>query len=366
MTRAGELYLAAGVDFEGSVPMIGMGFVGAGMVGQLAHISNFVDLPGCQVRAIAELRPELGRQAADRFQIDRVYSSHKELLADPDVDAVVVVTRRAATGPIVRDVLNANKHVLSEKPMAPTLELAQSLVTAAQAAHRKYAIGFMKRHDAGVQRAKKLVDELRESGELGRIILLRGYCFGGEFAVGGADFAMTKEVRPEGLGLWPLAPDWVPQSLAADYAWFLNVFVHDLNLLRFFANKTPQVTAVDLRRPNGRLALFDFGDFPGVLEMAEVGFHEWQEGIEILFEKGSLRVELPPPLLRNVPARIELCYAGERKETVRPDVPWSWAFRRQAEAFLADIAANREPIASGKDSLEDMILVEQIWRRRLG
>jgi predicted dehydrogenase len=345
--------------------MIGIGFVGAGMIGQLAHISNFVDLAGCQVRAIADLRPELCRQAAERFQIDRVYPSHKELLADPDIDAVVVVTRRCATGPIVRDALNAGKHVLSEKPMAPTRELAQSLVDAAAAAGRKYVVGFMKRHDAGVQRAKKLLDGFVQSGELGRIILMRGYCFGGEFLVGSADFAMTEEARPEGLELWPVAPDWVPLSLAADYAWFLNVFVHDLNLLRFFAGKTPQVNAVDLRRPNGRLALFDFGDFPGVLEMAEVGFREWQEGIEVIFEKGRLRVELPPPLLRNVPARIELCYGGERKETVRPEIPWSWAFRRQAEAFVADIAADREPIASGRDSVADMVLLEDIWRRHL-
>ena len=346
--------------------MIGIGFVGAGMIGQLAHIGNFVDLPGCKVCAIAELRPELGRQAAERFEINRLYPSHKELLADPDVDAVVVVTRRPATGPIVRDALNAGKHVLSEKPMAPSRELAQSLVDAAAAANRKYAVGFMKRHDAGVQRAKKLFDDLKASGELGRIILMRAYCFGGEFLVGGADFTMSEEVRPEGLELWPSAPDWVPQPLAADYAWFLNVFVHDVNLLRFFAGATPQVTAVDLRRANGRLAMLDFGDFPGVLEMAEIGFREWQEGVEILFERGRLRVELPPPLLRNSPARIELCYGSDRKDTVRPDVPWSWAFRRQAEAFLRDIAEDREPLASGRDSLEDMTLVEQIWRRHLG
>jgi predicted dehydrogenase len=346
--------------------MIGMGFVGAGMIGQLAHISNYIDLPGCRVRAIADLRPELGRQAAERFQIDRVYSSHKELLADPDVDAVVVVTRRPATGPIVRDALNAGKHVLSEKPMAPSCELARSLVDTAAAANRKYAVGFMKRHDAGVQHAKKLLDALIHSGELGRIILMRAYCFGGEFLVGSTDFAMSGEVRPEGLELWPIAPDWLPQAMASDYAWFLNVFVHDLNLLRFFSNKTPQVTAVDLRSPNGRLVLLDFGDFSGVLEMAEVGFHDWQEGVEILFEKGRLRVELPPPLLRNMPARIELCYRGERKDIVRPDIPWSWAFRRQAEAFITDISADREPIASGRDSIEDMVLVEQIWRRHLG
>jgi len=344
--------------------MIGVGFVGAGMIGQL-HIGNFLDLPGCRMCAVAELRPDLGRQAAERFRINRLYPSHRELLADPEVDAVVVVTQRDATGPIVRDALNAGKHVLSEKPMAPTRALAQGLVDAAAAARRKYVVGFMKRHDAGVQCAKTMFDELRETNELGPLILMRAYCFGGEFAIGTHDFAMTKEARPEGLEVWPLAPDWLPQSMTADYAWFLNVFVHDINLIRYFAGSTPEVTAVDLRRPNGRLAMFDFGDFPGILEMAEVGFHEWQEGIEILFEKGRLRVQLPPPLLRNVPAQVELCRGGDRNDVIRPQAPWSWAFRRQAEAFVADIAHDREPIASGKDALEDMTLAEEIWRRHV-
>jgi predicted dehydrogenase len=346
--------------------MIGIGVVGAGMIGQLAHIANFTDLPGCDVRAVAELRPELGRHAVERFKIPVLYPTHRELVADPSIDAVVVVTRRPATGPIVRDALMAGKHVLSEKPMAPTLDRAQSLVEAAAAASRKYAIGFMKRHDAGVQRAKELFDALIASNELGRVVLMRAYCFGGEFAGGRGDFTMTEEARPEGLELWPIAPAWLPEAMAADYAWFLNVFVLDVNLLRLFAGRTPDVTAVDLRRSNGRFVLFDFGDFPGVLEMAEVGFHEWQEGIEILFEKGRLRVELPAPLVRNNPARIELWRGGNRDEIVRPTVPPSWAFRRQAEAFVNDIAGDREPIASGRDSLHDMSLIEQIWRRHLG
>ena len=78
----------------------------------------------------------------------------------------------------------------------------------AGAAKRKYAIGFMKRHDAGVQEAKKLLESLKNSGELGRIVLMRAYCFGGEFTVGSANFAMTEEIRPQGLELWPEAPDW--------------------------------------------------------------------------------------------------------------------------------------------------------------
>jgi predicted dehydrogenase len=344
------------------VKPLGIGFVGAGMIGQVAHLANYLSLPGCRVIALAELRPELGRLAAARFGVRKVYESHSALLADNEVEAVVVVTRRPATGPVVLDALEAGRHVLSEKPMAHTVEQAARLADAAQRRDLRYAVGFMKRHDAGAQQAKVLVDKLRTSGELGRILMVRAYCYGGEFKANPADFVMTNETRPDGLSTWPEAPDWLPPALAQDYAWFLNVFVHDLNILRYLTGIEPKVASVDLTRRNGRMVTFDCGEFPAVLEMAEIGSIEWREGVEILFEHGRLSVQFPSPLARDVPARVELTRG--RESTTVP-VPKSWAFRRQAEAFVADIAAKREPLAGGRDSIGDLRLAAAIWRRHL-
>lgn len=349
-----------------SVKPIGIGFVGAGMVGQVAHIANYIGLEGCRLVALAELRPELGRRAAARFGIGRLYQSHRELLADKEVDAVVIVTRQAAQGPVTLDSLESGRHVLSEKPMAHTVEHALRLAEAAKRRDLRYAVGFMKRHDAGAQRAKALLDELRASGELGRILLMRAWCYGGEFRSGTGDFVMTDEPRPAGLATWPSAPDWVPAESTADYAWFLNVFLHDLNIMRFLAGDEPQVRAVDLSRRNGRLVTLDFAQFPAVLEMAEIPFPDWQEGVEILFERGRLTLEFRSPLLRNVPAHVELERAGERQQLEIPRVPWSWAFHRQAEAFVSDVASRREPLASGADSVGDLRIAEAIWSKHLG
>lgn len=86
------------------------------------------------------------------------------------------------------------------------------------------------------------------------------------------------------------------------------------------------------------------------------------EGVEIVFEKGKLNVELPPSLLKNYPARVSL-YRGEGLEqTITYDSGWSWAFKRQAEAFVSDVREKRQSLASGYDSLEDMRLIESIWQ----
>lgn len=345
---------------------VGLGFVGAGMVGQVAHLGNYVDLPGCKVVALAELRPELGRKVAAKFGVRKVYQSHRELLADNEVEAVVVVTRPQAHGPIVLDALEAGRHVLSEKPIAHTVDQAMRLVDAAERRNLRYAVGFMKRHDAGSQQAKASLDQLRKSGELGRIVLMRAWCFGGEFRCGTTDFVMTDEARPDGLSTWPSAPDWIPTASVPDYASFLNVFIHDLNMLRFLAGSEPRVRAVDFERENGRLVMLDFGEFPAVLEMAQIASRDWQEGVEVVFERGRLVLQFSSPMLRNSPARVELTRASERQETILPGVPWSWAFRRQAEAFVADIRTGRDPLACGRDAVCDLRLAETIWRRYVG
>jgi predicted dehydrogenase len=148
-----------------------------------------------------------------------------------------------------------------------------------------------------------------------------------------------------------------------DYAWFLNVFVHDINLLRFLMGSTPAVTGVDLNRPNGRLVTFDFGECPAILEMAEIPFAHWDEGVEILFEGGALRLRLQSPLIQ-APALVELHVAGQAPVPVNTGS--GWAFRAQAAAFVAEIAEGRPALAGGEDSLDDLRLVEAIWRRHLG
>jgi len=337
--------------------------IGAGMVGQLAHLANFVRIPGCRVTAVAELRPRLGALTAKQFGVPEVFDSHHDMLAADVIDAAVVVTRRPATGPVVLDVLNAGKHVLSEKPMAHTTEQARRLVDAAVRGRLIYSIGFMKRHDAGTAAAKQRLSELIANGDLGRVILMRGWCFCGDFNICSGGFVMTDEKRPEGLELWPSAPDWIPKELHEDYAWFLNVFVHDVNILRYFAGQALEVRSVDLSRRNGRVAIFDSGSYPVILEMGEQTGTVWNEGLEIQFERGRLTIEFPSPLLESKAANVVLVSGNA---TTRIEAAPSWSFRRQAEAFVADIAGNRPPLASGADSIADLVLVESIWRMHLG
>src|SRR4051794_12355577 len=216
------------------------------MVGQMCHLANFAANPTCRVVAIADLRPDLAAAAAQKFDIARVYGTHRALLADSEVSAVVVVTKRRATGPIVLDALNSGRHVLSEKPMAYTTAQAVSLTEAARRHKLVYSIGYMKRHDAGVARAIAELARLRADQSLGRIVGARGWCFGGNTGRSQDNFVMTGEVRPDGLELWRDGPDGMRGAMRRGENNFLSVFSHITNLPRYVlgASRTGAESAV--------------------------------------------------------------------------------------------------------------------------
>lgn len=340
---------------------LGIGLIGAGMIGQMCHLAPLLAVPGCRVVALAELRPELGRRAAARFGVPTVYKDHHDLLADPAVEAVVVVTRRNATGPLVLEALSAGRHVLSEKPMAHRARDARRLVEAARGRDLTYAIGCMKRHDGGVILARTLVTDARRDDRYGRLLMVRGWCWAGATGSFGDGFEMTEESRPAGLALWPSGPDWLPETLHGRYDWFLNVNVHLLNLVRYVTGATPKVVTADFSHETGATICLDFGPYPGVLTFSETGGEDWHEGLELVFERAVMRLDLPAPFRRDRMARVTL--NGEH-QTV-PEALAGWAFQRQAAAFVADVLAGREPIASGADSVNDLDMAEAAWRLAL-
>jgi predicted dehydrogenase len=339
----------------------GIGIIGTGMVGQMCHLANFVSNPACRVAAIADLRPDLAAAAAARFGVSRVYHTHRQLLDDPDVSAVVVVTRRRATGPIVLEALRRGRHVLSEKPMAYTSTQATSLVNAARARNLVYGIGYMKRHDAGVARAMALLQKLRGDASLGLLLSARAWCFAGDTGGARNNFVMTKEARPDGLELWPDGPDWMSPGVRPGYDRFLNVFSHILNLTRHLLGPSPALSESNVAMDGTGTFSLDFGGVGCSFELGDETGGPWREGIEISFERGVVTIELQPPFAEEE-ARVFIDEGSHRSELPREK---SWAFRRQASAFVSDIVGRTRPLASGEDSIIDIALAEAIWKRSL-
>ena len=345
---------------------VGIGFVGLGRIGQIAHLDSFYQVKGGHIAAVSDLRPELLARVAEKYAPLSAYANHHELLEDKKVDAVVVVTRRNATAPIVQDCLEAGKHVLSEKPMAHSVSSARKLVEIAARKQLIYAVGFMKRYDPQVAALKVFFDDAMAKGSLGELLTVNGFCHAGDTGAPTSGFEMTNEPRPEGLHLADTGPDWMPRKYWAAFDWFLNVNSHLLNSVRYFFGEPSSLSTVDFTEDNQRTVSLTYPHGLVKLDFAEYSTPGWHEGLEIVFEKGRLKLAFPPPLKAGAIAKIEIETAKEIQQLPPlPDFGQQWSFVRQAQAFVDNIRAESPSISSGEASLNDLTLAEEIWRQSI-
>jgi predicted dehydrogenase len=120
-----------------------IGIIGCG-VGFL-HLQGFAENPRAQVVAIAGLDEERCRDLAKQFDVPRVYRDYQDLVADPDIEAVTVAVPTILHVPVALAALEAGKHVMVEKPLAPTAVEGQRIIDAARRAERVLGVVFNRR-----------------------------------------------------------------------------------------------------------------------------------------------------------------------------------------------------------------------------
>ena len=144
---------------------IRFGIVGAGLWGE-AHAEVYATHPWAELAAVCDLDLDRARKLAERFGAHKVYTDYRELVTDPDVDAVAVATPDFAHRDPVVAAAKAGKHVHSEKPLATTREDAAAIAAAVRAAGITYMVDFHARWNPPFAIARKNIEE----GTLGRIM----------------------------------------------------------------------------------------------------------------------------------------------------------------------------------------------------
>jgi predicted dehydrogenase len=144
--------------------VIGMGGMGSG------HLNYLVNLSGVTVAAVCDIDPARAQAAAAKSGA-QAFFDHEALLADGDVDAVLIATPHYAHTPITIHAFEAGKHVLCEKPLAVHVNDAQKTLDAYEAASAKnpnlvFGIMFQERTNPALRKVKDLLD----GGELGRLM----------------------------------------------------------------------------------------------------------------------------------------------------------------------------------------------------
>ncbi|MBE6621379.1 MAG: Gfo/Idh/MocA family oxidoreductase [Ruminococcaceae bacterium] len=133
--------------------------VGVAIMGEL-HLKGILDYENAVLGAICDSNPDRLKTIGDRYGIpeEKRYSDHKQLLNDPDVEAVVLSVPDQLHLPMSEEFLAAGKHVLCEKPLALTRSELDAIIAAANKSDRTFMVGQICRFTPAFVKAKEIID----------------------------------------------------------------------------------------------------------------------------------------------------------------------------------------------------------------
>ena len=148
--------------------MIGIGVIGLGGMGSF-HTNILSKVRRCRVVAGTDVSVKARRAFAKQFSHIRIYTGLADLLANPEVNAVIVTTPTLLHKQFAIAALRAGKHVLCEKPMARTVADCRRMIEVAKRARRLLMVAHCRRFDREWGRFAQII----KSGTLGRPIIWR-------------------------------------------------------------------------------------------------------------------------------------------------------------------------------------------------
>ena len=145
--------------------MIRWGFIGCGSVTEKKSGPAFQRVVGSKVVAVMRRNAELAEDYAKRHNIDKWYSDARELINDPEVDAVYIATPPSSHAEYAIAAMNAGKPVYIEKPMASSFEECQLISKTALETKIPCFVAYYRRTLPYFLKVKELVEE----GEIGKV-----------------------------------------------------------------------------------------------------------------------------------------------------------------------------------------------------
>lgn len=252
------------------------------------HINTFRNVPGVRVVALCDADSDILAQrvqeARDRNEPVKGYSDLRDLLDDPEVDAITTATPNHWHALVTIWACQAGKDVYVEKPVCHEIWEGRQMINAARKYNRIVQTGTQKRSDMGLKAAFEYI----QAGNLGKIKVARGFCYKRRPSIGKVD---GPQIVPANIdyNLWcGPAPDepLMRKSLHYDWHWVWpsgngdlgNQGIHEMDLCRWALGEqklAPRVMSIggrfgyidDGTTPNSLITIFDYETAPLIFEV---------------------------------------------------------------------------------------------------
>jgi len=133
------------------------GIIGVGGIAQSQHLPNLTRAPHVRLKTVCDVREDVLANMRHKYDVPHAETDYTKLLADAEIDAVVVATRQDMQATLAIAALEAGKHVYVEKPLAESSEAVEAVVAAQKASGKMACVGFNRRMAPAYRMAKEVV-----------------------------------------------------------------------------------------------------------------------------------------------------------------------------------------------------------------
>lgn len=338
--------------------LLRLGVLGCGPIAQIAHFDAAKKARNVELTALCDRADDLRERMKLLHEPRHAHREFDEMLANPEVEAVVIGVADQFHVPLALKAVAAGKHVLVEKPLGVSIEECEELRGRVRVSKLIFQVGHNRRFDPGIAFAQRFVRD-----ELGQKMAFKAwYCDSTE------RYTMTDNLQPVvQTSAAALRPGGNPKADKRRY-FLLTHASHLVDTARFLAGPIVAVRARVLER-FGAFCWFvetEFADGTlGHLELTIPMAGDFEEGFQIRGEHGSVtgRVFLP---WFHKSSEVE-CYSAKERVYRRPLGEDAHTYKLQLEGFADTILRGVPQQGAGvEDGVEAMRALVAIARSAEG
>jgi len=319
-----RLRFSAVVMIQKEPRLLRLGILGCGPIAQIAHFDACRKARNAELYAICDLADDLREKMAAIHEPRAVYKRYEEMLADANVEAVIIGVADQFHVPLASQAMAAGKHVLVEKPLGISIEECEQLRKQVHASGLALQVGNNRRFDPGIAFAQKFIRE-----ELGQMIALKAwYCDSTH------RYTMTDNLQPfvqQSAGA--RRPAGNPKADKRRY-FLLTHASHLVDTARFFGGDLVSVRA-RLSEKCGAFTWFIEVEYEsgalGHLDLTIPVRGDFEEGFQIYGEHGSVKGRVYLPWYHK--SSVVECFSEKDRQFRRPLGEDAHSYKLQIEGF---------------------------------
>lgn len=311
------------------------GVIGAGRIGRL-HAENIVNnIREAEIKAIADINTENVKEWANELGINNVYDDYRRIIADPEIEAVLICSSTDTHAQIIIEAANAGKHIFCEKPIDFSIDRIYEALDAVGKNGVKLQIGFNRRFDHNFKKVRDLVKE----GEIGTPHIIR---------------ITSRDPEPPPI-------EYVKRSGGI----FLDMTIHDFDMARYLSGSDvvevytnaavlvdpaigeagdADTAVISLKFANGAI---------GVIDNSRKAAYGYDQRVEVFGSEGCVTVSNDTPT-----SAVLSTQSG-----VISDKPKYFFLERYQDSFVTEMRAffdsiinDSEPPVNGVDGLKPILI----------